>query len=232
MTRFDKNKLPKHIGFIMDGNGRWANKRGRARTYGHKVGIDTVTTVIKHCQDIGVKYITFYAFSTENWKRPKDEVDEIFRLLEVYIRNHKQEFIERKIKLNILGQLIKLPQKLQKELTECIEKTKNFSDFVVNIAIDYGSRTEIVNAVNQIINDKVQKVDEKTFSQYLQTADMPDPDLIVRTSGEYRLSNFLLYQGAYSEFYFPKVYWPSFREKEIDRAIKVYLKRRRRFGAI
>lgn len=224
--------LPMHIGFIMDGNGRWAKKRHKDRTYGHKIGGDTVTAVIKHAKKLGIKFVTFFAFSTENWKRPQYEIDEIMRILNQFIIDNKENLIKEKIRLNILGKVDKIPSDLALSIKESMELTKDFNDLTVNIAIDYGSRNEIINAVNKIIEDKVPKVNEKIFSNYLQTSGMPDPDFVIRTSGEYRLSNFLLFQSAYAELYFPKIFWPAFREKQFDKAIKVFQKRNRRFGSV
>ena len=226
------DKLPEHIAFIMDGNGRWAKERGLKRVLGHRAGVEVITKMVRHADKLGVKILTFYAFSTENWKRPKEEVDEIFRLMTEYINNHKQEFYANDVKLHISGDINKLSAALQNEIIETVAKTKSNKGLLVNIALNYGSRTEIINAINKIISDKIDYVDEATFKKYLQTEDIADPDLVVRTSGEYRLSNFMLYQCAYSELYFPKIYWPDFNEKELERAIVIYQKRTRRMGNI
>ena len=228
----NKERFPKHIGFIMDGNGRWAKLRGKLRTYGHKIGVDSLVDISKYARKLGIKYVTFYAFSTENWKRPKDEVDEIFRLAKKCIDDNKDDFNKNNIRLNFVGNIDKLPNDLKIAIKNCIKDTKNNDGFVITIAINYGARAEIISAINKIIKAGIKSVDEKTFEKYLQTAGIPDPDFVIRTSGEYRLSNFLLYQSAYSELYFPKKYWPDFREKALDKAIKVYLKRNRRYGNV
>ena len=230
--KIDFEHLPKHIAFIMDGNGRWAKCRGKVRTYGHKQGVAAVEKVIKHSQKLGLEIISFYAFSTENWKRPKEEVDYIFELLRDYIKEHKDDFRENNIRLKIVGDITKLPKDLQKAILETTESTKDCTGLLVNICLNYGSRVEIIRAINNIIKDGIKTVDDEIFSKYLQTEGIPDPDMVVRTSGEYRLSNFMLYQCAYSELYFPKIYWPDFKEKELEKAILVYQKRNRRFGNI
>lgn len=230
--KIDFEHLPKHIAFIMDGNGRWAKCRGKVRTYGHKQGIDAVEKVIKHSQKLGLEIISFYAFSTENWKRPKEEVDYIFELLRDYLKEHKDDFRENNIRLKIVGDITKLPKDLQEAILETTESTKYCTGLLVNICLNYGSRVEIIRAINNIIKDGIKTVDDEIFSKYLQTEGIPDPDMVVRTSGEYRLSNFMLYQCAYSELYFPKIYWPDFKEKELEKAILVYQKRNRRFGNI
>ena len=231
-NEIDMNRLPEHIAFIMDGNGRWAKKRGKLRTFGHKVGTEAMTAVVEHAKKLGVKIISFFAFSTENWNRPKEEVDEIFRLCEELLDKRKQDYIESNMKLNVIGYRDKLPKSLVEKINDLEEKTKNNTGILINIALNYGGRAEIIDAINRIIKDKVKEVDEKTFRKYLQTKDIIDPDLVIRTSGEQRLSNFMMYQCAYSELYFPKTHWPDFREKELEEAIIVYQKRDRRFGAI
>lgn len=230
--KIDFEHLPKHIAFIMDGNGRWAKCRGKVRTYGHKQGVDAVEKVIKHSQKLGLEIISFYAFSTENWKRPKEEVDYIFELLRDYLKEHKDDFRENNIKLKVVGDITKLPKDLQEAVLDTTENTKDCTGLLVNICLNYGSRVEIIRAINNIIKDGIKTVDDEIFSKYLQTEGIPDPDMVVRTSGEYRLSNFMLYQCAYSELYFPKIYWPDFKEKELEKAILVYQKRNRRFGNI
>ena len=228
----DMTRLPKHIAFIMDGNGRWAKRIGKLRTYGHKVGTEAMTSVVEHAKKLGIKIISFFAFSTENWNRPKEEVDEIFRLCEELLDKRKDDYIKSNMKLMVIGSRQKLPKTLVRKIKDLEEKTKNNTGILVNIALNYGGRAEIIDAINKIIKDGVKKVDEKTFRKYLQTKDIIDPDLVVRTSGEQRLSNFMMYQSAYSELYFPKTHWPDFREKELEEAIIAYQKRDRRFGAI
>lgn len=230
--KIDFEHLPKHIAFIMDGNGRWAKCRGKVRTYGHKQGVEAVEKVIKHSQKLGLEIISFYAFSTENWKRPKEEVDYIFELLRDYLKNHKDDFANNNIRLRVVGDITKLPKDLQKSILDVEASTEKCSGLLVNMCLNYGSRVEIIRAINNIIKDGIKQVDDEIFARYLQTEGLPDPDMVVRTSGEYRLSNFMLYQCAYSELYFPKIYWPDFREKELEKAIIVYQRRNRRFGNI
>ena len=230
--KIDFSNLPKHIAFIMDGNGRWAKIRGKIRTYGHKQGVESVEKVIKHAKTLGLEIVSFYAFSTENWKRPQEEVDYIFGLLRDYLKEHKNSFYDNNIKVRIIGDITKLPKDLQKEILAVEKQTKDCDGLLVNVCLNYGSRVEIIRAINNIIKDGVKEVDDKIFASYLQTEGIPDPDLVVRTSGECRLSNFMLYQCAYSELYFPKVYWPDFKEKELEKAIIVYQSRNRRFGKI
>lgn len=230
--KIDFEHLPKHIAFIMDGNGRWAKCRGKVRTYGHKQGVEAVEKVIKHSQKLGLEIISFYAFSTENWKRPKEEVDYIFELLRDYLKDHKDDFANNNIRLRVVGDIAKLPKDLQKSILDVEASTEKCSGLLVNMCLNYGSRVEIIRAINNIIKDGIKQVDDEIFARYLQTEGLPDPDMVVRTSGEYRLSNFMLYQCAYSELYFPKIYWPDFREKELEKAIIVYQRRNRRFGNI
>ena len=228
----DFNRLPNHIAFIMDGNGRWAKKRGKIRSYGHKIGLDAMKVVVEHANKLGLKTISFFAFSTENWNRPKDEVEELFRLVREMLHDKKEEYIKANIKLMVIGDKSKLDKDLVKDIDDFEDATKNNNGLIVNIALNYGGRGEIVAAVNKILADKLEKVDEEIFRKYLQTSNIPDPDIVVRTSGEQRLSNFMMYQCAYSELYFPKTHWPDFREKELEEAIVAFQQRDRRFGAI
>jgi len=228
-SKIDFDNLPQHIAFIMDGNGRWAKQRGLPRTFGHKVGCESVVAVIKHANELGIKYLSFFAFSTENWNRPKNEVDEIFRLVQENLFKYKDDFLKKNYKLCHMGELTNLPQKLQEEITDCVEKSKNNTGMVINVAFNYGGRSEIVRAANLAIEAN-EKLTEQNFAKYLYTSSIPDPDLVIRTSREYRLSNFMLYQIAYSELYFPSVNWPAFREKQLDEAIINYQQRSRRFG--
>jgi undecaprenyl diphosphate synthase len=225
-------KLPKHIAFIIDGNGRWAQKRGLPRTVGHSYGVQAVANTIENCINLGIKYMSFYTFSTENWKRPKEEVDTIFELLRDYLKKDFQEYENKNIRVITSGDLAKLPQDVKEEIEKIKEKTKNCKEFVVNIAINYGGRDEIIKAVNTIINEGKKEVTKETFANYLYTKDLPDPDLIVRTSGEFRTSNFMPYQAAYAEWAFPKTLWPDFNKKKLIKVLLNYQKRDRRFGAI
>ncbi len=230
--KIDFSKLPKHVAFIMDGNGRWAKIKGKVRTYGHKQGVESVEKVIKHAKKLGLEIISFYAFSTENWNRPQEEVDYIFGLLRDYLKEHKNSFEQNNIKVKIIGDITRLPKDLQKSILDVEKRTHDCDGLLVNVCLNYGSRVEIIRAINNIIKDGVKEVTDEIFANYLQTEGIPDPDLVVRTSGECRLSNFMLYQCAYSELYFPKVYWPDFDEKELEKAIIVYQSRNRRFGKI
>lgn len=226
-----KNKL-EHLAIIMDGNGRWAIKRGKPRLFGHKAGIESLKRTIDACIALNIKILSVYAFSTENWKRPKEEVDGIMELINEFCESDMHNCETKGIKVISMGDPSRLPEKLQKSLKKVIEETKNNDKFILNVGLNYGARAEIVRACNNIIKDGLQNVTEQTFANYLYTANLPDPDLIIRASGENRLSNFMLYQCAYSEFYFPKVHWPDFGYKIIKKAIKVYQKRNRRFGGL
>ena len=230
--QIDFSRMPKHVAFIMDGNGRWAKKRGMPRNFGHKVGVESLSAVVKRAEELGIKIVSFYAFSTENWNRPKEEVDEIFRLGAELVEKKLESVAKRNIKLNISGDISKLPSRLKNAISACLEKTANNTGLVVNVCVNYGSRIEILRAVNSLIKKGAKDVDEKTFEKELYTAGLADPDLVVRTSGEQRLSNFMLWQVAYSEFYFPKVHWPDFRENELDEAIIEFQSRNRRFGGL
>ncbi len=228
--------LPVHIAIIMDGNGRWAKKRNLDRIYGHAEGIKSLKSVVKAVINYKIKYLTAYAFSSENWQRPEEEVDYLMELLEQYIEIELPYLIKNKIKLNFIGNLEKLPEKSKAAVLRAKDKTKNGSELTLTLAISYGSKEEIVNAVKKIAEDVKKKsidlkdINNELFSNYLYTAGIPDPDLIIRTSGEERMSNFLLYQAAYAELYFTKTLWPDFRRKNLINALKNYEKRSRRFG--
>lgn len=234
----DITKLPKHVAIIMDGNGRWAKKRGLPRHFGHQEGMNRVIEIVEAARDTGIKYLTLYAFSTENWKRPKVEIDALMNLLVLFIRRELQRLVTNDVKLNILGDWLVLPDLPRKEINKAIEATKDNSDMVLNIALNYGGRQEISRAVKLILEDHlrgnidVDAIGEETISQYLYTNGQPDPDLIIRPSGELRLSNFLTYQSAYSEFWFSDILWPDFDKTQLYRAIYDYQKRDRRFGGI
>lgn len=230
--KIDENKLPKHIAFIMDGNGRWANKRGLPRNLGHKAGADAMKKVISACYKFGVKVVTFYCFSTENWKRPDDEVKGIFSLAKEYFEKNKEQLIEKQICIKTLGDISNLPCGASEVLNDIVEETKDFSKMIVNLAVNYGGKAEILRAVNNIISDGIKVVDDELFKSYLYTKDLPDPDIVVRTSGEMRVSGFLIYQLAYSEFYFTKIHWPDFDEKQVEKVIISYQGRNRRFGGL
>ena len=230
--------IPQHVAIIMDGNGRWAKKRGLPRTAGHKKGANNFRTIADYLNKIGVKYMTFYAFSTENWKRSKDEVDTIMALFKDYLEEAFERFHETDMKMNFIGDRSVLRQDLIELMNKIEYVSKDNKGAVVNIAINYGGRQEIVHAAKEIAR-KVQngelapdQIDEDLISAHIYTADQPDPDLIIRPSGEYRLSNFLIWQCAYSEFWYDDVLWPDFSAKDMDRAIKDYSSRQRRFGGV
>jgi len=238
MHRIIKEKLPRHIAVIMDGNGRWAKKNRLKRIKGHEKGTDAVRTVVKTCRELGIRYLTLYAFSVENWQRPKGEIRALTSLLETYLRSELGEMKETGIRLFTIGDTGKLPKTVRDALSRAMEETSENGGMVLNLALSYGGRDEIINAVRGILRDtRSADIDEKTitidfFSQYLYTADIPDPDLLIRTSGEYRLSNFLLWQMAYTELYFTDVLWPDFSKDDLIEAIVNYQRRERRFGLI
>ncbi len=223
-----------HIAFIMDGNGRWAKRQGRPRTYGHYVGAYKIEDVVRWCTERGVKYATFYAFSTENWKRPPEEVNFILGLLVEKIGEFYERMAKEYVRLRFIGRVHELPDPVRQKCYEYEEKTKQFDRIQAIIALNYGGRAEIIDAVKRILESSVnpQDLDDETFRKYLYAPDIPDPDLIIRTSGEMRLSNFLIWQGAYSELYFSELLWPDFNEEELDKAIASYRRRERRFGGI
>lgn len=224
--------FPNHVALILDGNGRWATKRHLPRTVGHQAGIEAVKRAVDAGQELGIKILSFFAFSTENWKRDKEEVDGIFKILKNYIKENEEEYLQKNLKLVTMGDLTKLPMGLCEDIESLKEKTKNNSGMIVNIGLNYGGRDELVRAFNRLAADGKTEISEADIKNELYTADLPDPDLIVRTSGEQRLSNFMLYQSAYSELYFPKVLWPDFSKKHLLKAIKEFGKRNRRFGNV
>ena len=224
-------KIPNHIGIIMDGNGRWAKMRGKNRSYGHRVGSDNVDRVVSYAFNKGIRTLSLYAFSSENWARPKEEVDELMRLLEVYFKKFIGKVLKNNIKLCVMGDITALSKKLQKIILDAEEKSSNNNDFTLNIGINYGARQEIVMAVKKLIEEG-KEITEQSILDNLYTASFGEPDLIIRTGGELRLSNFMLYQGAYSELYFTDVLWPDFDENEFAKAIESYSNRKRRFGKV
>ncbi len=232
------DKVPNHIAIIMDGNGRWAKSRFLPRTAGHKAGVETIRKVLKECQRLGIKHLTLYAFSTENWKRPKIEVDTLMNLLTAYLKSEVKELHSNNVKISTVGDIEKLPSACIKQLEYAKELTKDNTGVNLNLALNYGSRYDIKNAIIDIAKDvkygkiKVENIDEDLISNYLSTKSIIDPDLIIRTSGEQRLSNFLLWEAAYTEFYFTDIHWPDFNEKELQKAIYEYQNRDRRFGGI
>lgn len=224
--------IPQHVGFIMDGNGRWAKAKGLDRNEGHIAGAENVKKVVRYCFRKGIKVVSLYTFSSENWLRPKAEVDKLMSLLQDFLTDSLAEFSENGIKLLISGEIDRLPKKLAEICKKRIDETKNNKNGTLNIALSYGSRDEIIRACNLLVKEGVKKVTAKNFEEKLYTYGLPDIDLVVRTSGEIRLSNFFLYQAAYAELYFTDVLWPDFDEKEIDKAIEWYLGRNRRFGKV
>jgi undecaprenyl diphosphate synthase len=226
-----EQKLPKHVGIIMDGNGRWAVARGKDRSYGHHYGSANVDRIVSHAFSIGIKTVTLYAFSSENWARPKAEVDELMKLLYTYLKKFIKKVIKNNVCLKVIGGREQLSDKLRKVIEDGEEKSKNNTSNALIIAINYGGRQEIVNAVNTLISNN-QPITVESISESLYTAPFGEPDLIIRTGGELRLSNFLLYQGAYSELYFTKELWPDFDEQSLDKAVQEFGERKRRFGKI
>lgn len=224
-------EIPNHIAIIMDGNGRWAKEKGMPRTYGHKAGADTLRKVLTYCGELGVKYLTVYAFSTENWKRAKEEVDTLMFLFKTYLRNERKTLMKNNVKFIVSGRKDGISKELLKEIQKLEEETKNNSGITLNIAFNYGGRAEIIDAINKIIENEEKNITEETFSKYLYN-DIPDPELLIRTSGEMRISNFLLWQIAYSEIYVTEAYWPDFDKEELIKAIENYKKRDRRFGGV
>lgn len=230
--------LPVHIGIIMDGNGRWAKKRGLPRKAGHSAGAKTFRKITRYCSDIGIKYLTVYAFSTENWKRPEDEVRSLMKLFKSYLEEALADFKDDSIVVKFIGDKSPFDEDLRNLMIENEESSKDRDGMVLNIAMNYGSRDEIVRAVKNICNDVqsgavlTENIDEQLISDYLYTSGQPDPDLIIRPSGEYRISNFLLWQSAYTEFVIMNKLWPDFETSDLDEAIKIYSQRNRRYGGV
>lgn len=234
----DQPNIPKHIAIIMDGNGRWAKKRFLPRTAGHKKGADSVQRAVDACIEHGVEYLTLYAFSSENWKRPEDEVNALMSLLNRFLTSNAEQMQKRNVRLKAIGRTHMLPEDCQKTLRESQEATKNNTGLTVTLALSYGGREEIVDATKAIAKKvaegqlQVEEINNSTLQEHLYTADMPDPDVMIRTSGEIRLSNFLLWQLSYSEIILIDKYWPDFKSSDIAEAISLYQKRHRRFGDI
>lgn len=228
----DDTKLPQHIAIIMDGNGRWAQKRGLPRIYGHKAGAKTVRSIVETAAKLGIKCLSLFAFSTENWQRPKDEVEGLFALLRNYIKREEKNLVKNNIKLMVSGDITKLDELTKKNLEKLINKLQNNTGLILNLCINYSGRSEILSAVNKILKSGIKSVSEKEFEKFLYTKDLPEPDLLIRTSGELRVSNFMLWQIAYTEFYFTKTLWPDFTPKEFVLAIKDFQTRQRRFGKV
>ncbi len=236
LDTIDKTNLPRHLAIIMDGNGRWAKQQGFLRAFGHENGTKSVKETIESCAKIGIEYLTLYAFSTENWNRPKLEIETLMKILINSLKKELGTLQKNNIKLNAIGNLEKLPKSAQKELLDVIEKTKNNTRLTLTLALSYGSREELINAV-RIISNKVKNniisidtIDDSIINEHLYTQNLPDVDLLIRTSGEHRISNFLLWQIAYAELFFSEVMWPDFREEHLYEALMSYQKRERRFG--
>ena len=227
-------RLPRHIAFIMDGNGRWAEQRGLSRLEGHRAGVKNVRPIIKSLHSKGIKYVTLYAFSTENWKRPEDEVNGLFRILEEVIIPESQELCKNGVKIRHIGSLEGLSVNLQDSINNALKLTEDNTGMILGVALNYGGRAEIIDAVRQIINSgtKSEQIDERKFRDYLYTVDFPDVDLVIRTGGELRTSNLLIWQTAYSEYYFTPVLWPDFNEEELEKALQSFSQRERRFGGL
>jgi undecaprenyl diphosphate synthase len=234
----DREMLPRHIAIIMDGNGRWAKRRGLPRVAGHRAGMTQVREIIRACDELGIPYLTLYAFSTENWKRPRPEVEYLMRLPEEFFRTEIDELVARRVQVRFIGDIDRLPEYTRRVVDETLRRTSGNDGMVVSFALNYGGRAEIVGAVRRLAElvaegrVKPDEVSEALFSQYLSTAGLPDPDLIIRTSGERRLSNFLLWQSAYSELWFTDVLWPDFGKEGLHAALLDYQRRQRRFGGL
>ena len=234
IEQIDKTRIPQHVAIIMDGNGRWAKQRGEERTYGHRAGAETVQKITEDAARLGIKYLTLYTFSTENWNRPQDEIAALMNLLLESIE--EETLMKNNIRFNVIGDFKKLPVEVQKSLTSCIKRTSKNSGMYMVLALSYSSRWEITEAVKRLAREAVEKkinpddITEAVVSDYLTTKGIPDPDLLIRTGGEQRVSNFLLWQLSYAEFFFTDVFWPDFREEELYEAILYYQQRERRFG--
>lgn len=231
MADLDMNRIPRHIAIIMDGNGRWATERGKDRSYGHQAGVDTVRRITSECTRLGVKYLTLYTFSTENWNRPASEIHTLMALV---LTNLEDEiFMKNNVRFRVIGDVKRLPEEVQQKLHETEERTKKNDAMTMVVALSYSARWEITKAVKDIVAEgkmKPEDINEDYISKHMETNFMPDPDLLIRTGGEYRISNFLLWQIAYTELYFCDTYWPDFSEDDLRKAIKSYQSRQRRFG--
>lgn len=236
IKNIDRNKLPTHVAIIMDGNGRWAKSRGKDRSYGHQEGVVSVRKVLEAAAEVGLPYLTVYTFSTENWNRPEEEVQALMSLLVSAIERETPDLMKNNIRLHAIGDLSRLPDDVRETLLDCIARTSGNTGTTLVLALSYSSRWEITEAARRLATDVAEKrilpeaITEKMLSDYLTTKGIPDPDLLIRTGGEKRISNFLLWQVSYAEFYFTDIYWPDFREEELYRAILYYQQRERRFG--
>jgi undecaprenyl diphosphate synthase len=234
----EQKLLPNHIAIIMDGNGRWAEKRGLARALGHEQGAKTAENIIRYASELGIKYVTLYAFSSENWRRPKEEIDAVMKILERYLKNDVDQLVKSDVKIVAIGNLNSLPTYVKNAIKIAVEKTAQCKKLVITLALSYGSLEEIVYALKNLMHAHLENridlnnLDEKLLKKYLYTLELPDPDLFIRTGGEIRLSNFLLLQISYSELYFCKTLWPDFKRSDLDCALKSFRSRDRRFGSI
>jgi len=236
MRSLDNEKLPRHVAIIMDGNGRWARARNLPRVEGHIVGIESVRDIVTTTRELGIPYLTLYAFSKENWIRPREEVEKLMELLGIYLDKELPRMLEKGIRFKMIGEMKDFPKKLQKKMFSVMEKTARNKDLLLNLALSYSGRYEILRAIVLLFEDvkkgSVKKINEDVFKRYLYTGTTPDPDFLIRTSGEMRLSNFLLWQTAYTEIFVTKVLWPDFRKKHYLSALKEFTKRERRFGRV
>ena len=232
LTELDLNRLPAHIAIIMDGNGRWAKKRRLPRIFGHRAGMKTVRETVETCSELGVKVLTLYAFSTENWVRPENEITGLMTILKAYLKSELGTMLKNNVRLSVIGDISKLPESARSELLKSIEKTRNNTGLTLNLALNYGGRQDILRAVKKAVEKGLKNIDEEGFSSLLFTAKLPDPDLVIRTSGEMRVSNFLLWQIAYSELYVTPILWPDFKAKDLYEAIFEYQQRERRYGGV
>jgi undecaprenyl diphosphate synthase len=233
-TKEKLTHLPQHVAIIMDGNGRWAKQRDLPRFEGHRAGVENMYSAIEYFSQLKVKYLTVYGFSTENWNRPKEEINGLLKLLQEIIDEEALKLHRQGIRIRHLGQLDRLPKNLQVAINKIVDLTKNNTGLNFSFAFSYGGRTEILDAARRLVAEGIpaEKIDEKLFNSYLYTADMPEVDLVIRTGGELRVSNFLIWQAAYSEYYFTDVLWPDFDQKEVDKALLAYSQRQRRFGGL
>lgn len=236
MEEIKLNKLPNHVAIIMDGNGRWARQKKLKRVEGHRVGMESVREIVTVTRELKIPYLTLYAFSKENWARPKDEVTTLMMFLDVYLENELPLMLDKGIRLDVMGEINDFPKKLQNRIRETVQKTVRNKNLHLNLALSYSGRREIVHAAKAIAEDAkegiIKRIDERLFSKYLYAGDMPDPDLLIRTSGEMRLSNFLLWQIAYTEIYVTETFWPDFRKKAYLEALREFARRERRFGKV
>jgi len=238
LKKVESVQPPQHIAIIMDGNGRWAQRQGKPRVFGHNAGMQSLKEIVRACSDLGVKYLTVYAFSTENWKRPEDEVSGIFKIMVLYIQKELKELNEKNVRINVIGDWSKIPSDAGESMAKALDLTKDNTGLVFNIALNYGGRREITDAVRKLFAEaeknglSADDINEDMLASHMSTGGMPDPDIIIRTGGEMRLSNFLLWQCAYSEFIFTDVYWPDFTKGELIRCIDEYNSRHRRYGGL